>query len=532
MRSYIKHLQKHILPSLTEGRLGRILFLILPFLLLVGCSKRTFTVPSQFAEADSVAPLYPDYTDIIIPANIAPLNFSLLESGPTEVVALMEGTNGETLVAGGEKDLKVFIDSTEWRTLLQKNKGATIRVSVFALFPQGWVRYKPHTLQVAEEDIDPYLSYRLIEPGYELYRQLGLYQRNLTNFDERVIYENNRAYSDEDNHCINCHNYQNYSTRQMLFHVRAQHGGTILIRDGKAEKVQIKGDSILTAGVYPSWHPTHNLVAFSTNKTGQAFHMYHKEKIEVLDEASDLLLYDADKNEVSLVLADSTKFETFPCWSPDGKWLYYCVSEEPAKDVEINIPDSLTEMRRVLLYDKFFYDIRRMPFDEQTKTFGPSEMVVDCQSRERSASFPRISPDGRYLLFAEGDYGQFHIWHKSSDLYVKDLQTDSIYALTEANSNDVDSYHSWSSNGRWIVFSTRRMDGNYTRPFIAYFDKNGRAHKAFCLPQFDPEYNILLLKSYNVPELTRDAVRITERDLRQCIYETEGKMAKFKARKQ
>ena len=174
MRSYIKHLQKHILPSLTERRLGRVLFLVLPFLLLVGCSKRTFTVPSQFAEADSVAPLYPDYTDIIIPANIAPLNFSLLESGPAEVVALMEGTNGETLVAGGEKDLKVFIDSTEWRTLLQKNKGATIRVSVFALFPQGWVRYKPHTLQVAEEDIDPYLSYRLIEPGYELYRQLGL----------------------------------------------------------------------------------------------------------------------------------------------------------------------------------------------------------------------------------------------------------------------------------------------------------------------------------------------------------------------
>ena len=507
---------------------GYALLLLTFYFLLCACERKTYTVPEAFTEADSIAPLYPDYTDIVVPANIAPLNFALLESEPTEVVALLEGEKGGRLVAGGEKSLKVLIDSTEWRALMQQNRGATVRVSVFALFPKGWVRYKPHTLQVAEEDIDPYLSYRLIEPGYELYRQLGLYQRNLTNFDERVIYENNRVYSDEDNHCINCHNYQNYSTRQMLFHVRAQHGGTIIIRDGKAEKVQIKGDSILTAGVYPSWHPTRNLVAFSTNKTGQAFHIYHKEKIEVLDEASDLLLYDADSNEVSLVLADSTKYETFPCWSPDGKWLYYCVAEEPEGEAAAAIPDTLTEMRRVVLYDRFFYDIRRMPYDEQTRKFGPSEPVVDCRSRERSASFPRISPDGRYLLYAEGDYGQFHIWHKSSDLYVKDLQTDSIYALEEANSNDVDSYHTWSSNGRWIVFSTRRMDGNYTRPFIAYFDKEGKAHKAFCLPQHDPEYNILLLKSYNVPELTRDAVQISERDLRQCVYNTEGKLAKYK----
>lgn len=495
--------------------------------LLCSCGHKTYTVPTQFTEADSVAPLYPDYTDITIPANIAPLNFALLEEQPTAIVAELKGEKGGNLTASGDEDLKIEMDTTAWRTLLEQNRGAEITVSVYALFPSGWVRYKPHTLSVAQEDIDTYLSYRLIEPGYELYRQLGLYQRNLTNFDEHPIYENNRVYSDEDNHCINCHKYQNYSTQNMLFHVRAQHGGTIIIRNGAPEKVQIKGDSILTAGVYPSWHPTLPLVAFSTNKTGQTFHIYHKEKIEVLDEASDLLLYDVERNEVSTVLSDTMQYETFPCWSPDGQWLYYCTALEPTNGQEI--PDSMKQARRVALYNKFFYDIRRMPFDEKNRHFGPSELVVDCQSRHRSASFPRISPDGRYLLYAEGDYGQFHIWHKSSDLYVKDLQTDSIYALTEANSDDVDSYHTWSSNGRWIVFSTRRMDGNYTRPFIAYFDKNGRARKAFCLPQRDPEYNILLLKSYNVPELTRDAVKVSQRDLQQCIYETDGTQATYKS---
>ncbi len=508
---------------------GVLLFTLL--LLLVSCGKRSYTVPASFTEADSVAPLYPDYTDITIPANIAPLNFSLRESSPTEVVAELTGSQGGKLVTGGGKDLKVIMDSLQWRTLLEQNRGGDIKVVIYAHFPSGWVRYKTHTLTVAREDIDPYLSYRLIEPGYELYRQLGLYQRNLTNFEELPIYENNRTFSDKDNHCVNCHNYQNYSTRRMIFHVRARHGGTVIVEDDKAEKVQIKGDSILTAGVYPSWHPTLPLIAFSTNKTGQAFHMYHPEKIEVIDEASDLLLYNAERNEVSLILNDSTEYETFPCWSPDGRWLYYCTASEPAVPEGVQLPDSIDpDRRRVMFFENFYYDIRRLPFNEKSGTFGSPETVVDCRSRHRSASFPRVSPDGRYLLFAEGDYGQFHIWHRSSDLYVKDLQNDSIYALAAANSEDVDSYHSWSSNGRWIVFSSRRIDGNYTRLFITYFDQKGQARKAFCLPQGDPEHNVLLLKSYNVPELTRDAVRVTEQTLRKCIYDTEGTTATFKKR--
>ena len=55
----------------------------------------------------------------------------------------------------------------------------------------------------------------------------------------------------------------------------------------------------------------------------------------------------------------------------------------------------------------------------------------------------------------------------------------------------------------------------------AYFDKDGRGHKAFLLPQEDPEQNLRLTKSYNVPELTRDAVRTTAKQLKECIYRDE-----------
>ena len=163
-----------------------------------------------------------------------------------------------------------------------------------------------------------------------------------------------------------------------------------------------------------------------------------------------------------------------------------------------------------------------IPFDEKTQTFGEPRLEVDCAAMGKSVSVPRVSPDGRYVLFTLGDYGQFHIWHKSSDLYVKDLQTGKVYPMKASNSGDVDSFHSWSSNNRWFVFSSRRDDGSFTRPYIAYFDRNGQSHKAFINPQKDPEHNLLLFKSYNVPELTRNAVPYQFKEFRDAIYQQKG----------
>lgn len=479
--------------------------------LLTAC-KQEAVVPTDSRPATAALQMYPDYRDVTLPPNIAPLNF-MVRNAADNYVATFEA-KGRQVVARRE-DGKIEIDTTEWRALTRAARGGDIKVTVYAETDGTWQHYPEYTLHVAQEDIDPYLSYRLIEPGYELYRQVGLYQRNLTNFEVQTIYENNRAPEREDDHCVNCHNYQNYSTARMLFHVRGNHGGTILAENGKIRRLALKGDSILSAAVYPSWHPTKNLLVFSTNKTGQAFHTLDKQKIEVMDEASDLIFYDVDHNTVRNIIRTPGTLENFPCWSPDGRKVYYCAATLPDLKTQ---PDSLHSRIIVNQYDSLRYNLMSIDFDERTQTFSNPQLVVDCVAMNKSVSVPRVSPDGRYLLFTLGDFGQFHIWHKSSDLYVKDLQTGRVYPLTEANSPDVDSYHTWSSNGRWIVFSSRRDDGSYTRPYIAYFDRQGRAHRAFMLPQEDPETNLLLMKSYNVPELTRDAVRYSPEDFKKAVY--------------
>lgn len=507
---------------------------------LAACSSRPSSVPSTFTEVSDSLALFPDYRDITLPPNIAPLNFMVEDAAATAFVAELQPIGGAeasaSLVCGARADGKFDLDTTAWRRLLSEARGGELTVRVYARRPAGWVRYAPLAWRVAQEPIDSFLSYRLIEPGYELYRQLGIYQRNLTNFDQTAVYENNRSFSDEDNHCVNCHNYQAYDTQRMLFHVRGQHGGTVVVEGDKAHKVAIRHDSILAAGVYPSWHPTLPLVAFSTNKTGQVFHMYHREKIEVLDEASDLLLYDVEHNAVRHILRSSDHLETFPCWAPDGRRLYYCSAALP------HLPEGYSQSDFVTKYDSLFYNIYSMSFDPTTRQFGAPRLEVDAASVGKSASVPRVSPDGRYLLFTLGDYGQFHIWHKSADLWVKEIQADlesdshsslstlhpSLpHPLSAANSADADSYHTWSSNGRWVVFASRRVDANYSRVFIAYFDHEGRDHRAFLLPQRDPELNTLLLKSYNVPELMRSPVRISRGTLDHTVLHTDAEAASY-----
>lgn len=524
----------------------------LVFVMLMTACTASPTIPSAFSQVEEPAPIYPDYRDIVVPPNIAPLNFMVQDDAAEAcVVGYAPQDDDYQLVVGASRDGVIDIDSAAWRALLTAARGHDIGVDVYVQRAGQWYRFQRHTLTVAEEDIDPYLSYRLIEPGYELYRQLGLYQRNLSNFDEQVIYENNRTYDEDDNHCVNCHNYQNYDTQRMLFHVRGSHGGTVIVDGSEAHKIAIKHDSILGAGVYPSWHPTLPLVAFSTNMTGQVFHMQHAEKIEVLDESSDLLLYDVAANTVRNIpaAARGDAFETFPCWNPAGDRLYYCSADMR------QMPDSLYGRRHtaewvVEHYDSIRYDIWSIPFDAKTRTFGTPQLEVACAAQGKSASVPRVSPDGRYLLYTLADYGQFHIWHKSADLWVLPLENSAAasldssllplpsqrrdgdgsvtpYPLTAANSPDVDSYHTWSSNGRWIVFSSRRDDGTFTRPYIAYFDKNGQAHRAFLLPQRDPKYNQLLLKSYNVPELTRHPVQVSRETLNHVVMHTEAEQATF-----
>ncbi|MBR1934330.1 MAG: PD40 domain-containing protein [Prevotella sp.] len=493
-------------------------FACMAAMLLLACNKAE--VPANYTEAEAPATIYPDYQGVTVPVNLAPLRFQW--AGEADEVVARLSVADEELVLGGPK---ICPTTAEWQQLVAKAVGGdSIRVDLYVKQQETWQHYKPFGIYVSPDSIDPWISYRLISPSYVTYEELTLNQRCLESYEERVIYDNILCSTEQNGQCINCHHSQLGNPQRTLFHARQNLGGTMINYDGQLLKVNLKTDSTLSAGVYPAWHPTQqSLIAFSTNLTMQSFHTRDIDKIEVLDSQSDLILYDIEKNEVTTVENDSTEFETFPCWTPDGRWLYYSSAHFEYGDTVHN-----HEGESIIRYKDIRYNIYRKAFDPTTRQFGPREVVFRADSMGLSATLPRISPDGRWLLAAVGEWGTFHIWHRDADLWLIDLQQQNeARPFSEVNSESVESYHTWSHDGRWIVFSSRRYDGNFTRPFFAHVDKDGHATKPFELPAEDPNYHRELMKSYNVPEFLRGPVEIAPQTFADALKK-DAKAAGYK----
>ena len=464
---------------------------------LASCKGPAFPGDGQLSNMNRMPNIFPDYTDITIPGNIAPLNFEIKEEGE-RFIAILEGDKGSAMKLKA-RSKQFIISPKKWTRFLQENKGSQFTVKVFGMVEKQWTGYEPFVIRVADEEIDPYLVYRLIPPGYETWSSMGLYQRDLSSFREKPVIENKHI---EDN-CVNCHSFAQGSSEYMLFHVRGSVGGTMIKRGDKIEKVDLKRDETLSAGVYPSWHPSGAYVAFSTNRIEQYFHARPEKTIEVLDRQSDLILYHTESKKISHVpgTEGDQYMETYPTWSPDGLFLYFSRT----------VADALTS------FDSIRYDICRIAFDPLQGSFGETEAVLMASEMGKSASFPRISPNGNFLLSTLHDYGTFPIWHKEADLCLVDLSTGETMVQEKVNSDDTDSYHSWAQNSRWIVFSSRRYDGRYTKLYISYLNSEGQFQKAFLLPQRDPGFYKESFYSYNRPELITGAIEVQQRNWVQKI---------------
>lgn len=479
---------KHIIPATIIAMAA----------MLSGCGK----TPSNEAQAGRSPVLYPELiSGTVFPVNIAAPTFIINEEADhyfTEFTS--ESGQADFSVSSSSAAVKPSLK--KWHKLLEESAGKEMRIKVAVENDGKWTRFDDLVCSVSTSPIDSILTYRLLYPGYELWDEIGIYQRDLSNYDQTAIIEN----KDIERHCVNCHSFAAGSPDNMMIHVRGKNGGTVIRSNGTTKKVNPKCPALQNGATYPAWHPSGKWIAYSNNDIRQLFHLSGQKPIEVYDRSADMTLYDVAKDEAVPIpgLNGEEWMETFPNWSPDGKTLFFTRSKtfDPKSQ-----PDSIR------------YELCRISFDPETVSFGEPETLFDAPAVKKSVSFPKASPSGRWLLFTLSDYGNFSIWHPESDQWVMDLTDGSMRPLEEVNSDDIDSYHSWSSNGNWIVFSSKRLDGLWARPYIAYFDKEtGRAGKPFVLPQSDPLFYDNFLKTFNIPELVRRPVEATDEFIRAVGY--------------
>ena len=490
--------------------------LVLPAVVSLFMSMSACTESVRDTHIESALPdIYPNYHGVTVPVNIAPLNFSMSADGYRKIDAVVTDSDGRKIHGQGDESTSFNLD--QWHELLSQNVGDSLYVTVSAKDDDGWHTFLPFSIFVSPDSIDYGIVYRLIEPGYEVWSKMGIYERSLSSFDETPLIENT-----EFDGCVNCHSFNRADPRDLSLHIRGAHGATILRRNGQMTAYNTATSQTLGLCVYPYWHPSGKYIAYSTNTTRQVFHISHNNRVEVFDAASDIQVYDIDNNEliVTPLLKRDSIYETFPAFSADGKTLYFCAANA--------LPDGSSDFQKV------HYSLCSVSFDESTGSFGNHiDTLVDCSmccdTIPGSVSFPRPSYDGRFLVYTYADYGQFTIWHHEADLWIMDLATGECRNLTKANSADTDSFHNWSSNSRWMVISSRRDDGLFTRPYFCHIDAEGNASKAFMLPQKNPKRHYQeLYMSYNVPDFIDRSVAFDNVAATDLINQKERKPMKVR----
>ena len=480
-----------------------LLFII--FIMLVGCGES----PKDVRAVQQLPPIFPDYIDVAVPADIAPLNFSV--PGAERVDVTVKGANGDELHTNGKY---ADFDIAKWQKLTEVNKGKALTVSVIAKIDGQWIQYDDFKINISQYPLEEYgLTYRRIAPGYEVYSKMGIYQRDLSNFDEYAIIENTMT----DGQCYNCHTPNRTNPKDFVFHVRGEHGATMISKKGECTWLKASNDTLGGSMVYPYWHPEGRFCAFSTNQTRQGFHISGHKRLEVFDLSSDVIVYDTEKNEILTDTLLNTKAwsENTPSFSPDGKWLYFTTS------LQKNYP---------LEYKEEQYNLCRIAFDANTGRFGAHvDTLFNAVDLGKSVTWPRPSYDGKYILFTLSDYGYFSIWHKESDQWMLNLTNGEARPVEEINSEEADSFHNWSDNSRWVVFTSRRHDGLYSHLYITSIDDKGRFSKPFLLPQKNPEeYYTQSLFSFNTPDFTKEKVEFDTRAAVDAILSDERVPTKVK----
>lgn len=173
-------------------------------------------------------------------------------------------------------------------------------------------------------------------------------------------------------------------------------------------------------------------------------------------------------------------------WSPDGKWLFFvrakAVEAYPQGKSGATYANDPNE-------PQIKYDIFRIPFNEGRG--GRPEPVRGASRNGMSNSFPRISPDGKWLVYVQANNGQ--LMRPDGKLWIVPAQGGEPRRM-RANTPLMNSWHSFSPNGRWMVFSSK-SESPYTQMFLTHIDEQGNDSPAILI-----EGATAANRAVNIPE--------------------------------
>ena len=327
--------------------------------------------------------------------------------------------------------------------------------------------------------------------------------RDVSSSSSRVLMEDLHA-------CANCHSFSRDGKTLGLSLDGPQNDKGLFTLVSVQKRMTIRNEDVISwpsfrgqlgsqfrEGFMPQVSPDgHRVVTTITppNTTGDQFYYTANFKdyrfLQVFYPTRGILAwYDREARKLHpLSGADDPRYvHTDPVWSPDGKYLVFARAEAqdpyPAGRKMAEYPNDPAEV-------PIQYDLYRIPFNDGEG--GTPEVIEGASHNGMSNSFPKISPDGRWLVFVQARNGQ--LLRPDSRLYIVPAAGGKA-RLMNCNTPLMNSWHSFSPNGRWLVFSSKSRSP-YTQMFLTHIDAEGSdtppilienstaANRAVNLPEF------------------------------------------------
>ena len=355
---------------------------------------------------------------------------------------------------------------------------------------------EPVRVRVSRDPVDDYVVYRLVTPPFSMKSSPDTFVRHVGSTRTEPLLRGHGRY------CFNCHVFSSQAGTSGKLCIQARYVGqtqqTLKTYLGVYDVGLQRGWKVelpfaIQMSTFTAWSPDCSKLAVSVNQQLTTLSPVIHESQSVRLPTSDIAIYGLSANAAYLLPGASgpDSLTLYPRWTPDGKSIVFCFTPKVSRGVKAKL------------------DLRVVPFNGGRG--GKPTSIPGASNNGRSNYYPRFSPDGKWLSFCQSDGGS--LIKPSSDIYLLPGDLRGPARRLECNAAlAADSWHSWSSNSRWLVFASKRDDGIYARLYLAHIDEGGRASPAVRLPVAQPP-----LASFNIPELLAKRPQIPERGLFEAI---------------
>lgn len=391
---------------------------------------------------------------------------------------------------GSEKDHDAFLvnvksRSQELNVLLKKNgwqpegsdfekflKDKEVWISIYRLYQEKTYRSSPVRLSISERPLKDRIAFRVVQP---LFKPMLPNSIKIFSFHQKPL----STLMEFEGTCVGCHD---YSSQSAFFNIKTAVGRRLATTKWQGQGFQPNLQDIGEFS-FITISPDGQHAAFAINLTGKLkLNQTSIEPFEYPYESGDIGYYDAKRNSVVPLsgASDPNFVEDMPFFSPDGKYLLFSRYQYGVKDGMRGIPSM---------------DLYKVPFNGGSG--GKPIPITKASANNMYQYFPRYSPNGKWLSFCRGDGFQGIYARKTSDIFLLSVNGNTVTKLNLNKENMMDSWHDWSSDSHWLIFSSNREKNNLTSLYLAYIDDRGKDYPPVKLvgyeslkintPQFVPE---------------------------------------------